>query len=297
MSKFVNLSESTKAHIALIFFSMFVAGTYSLGSMATPFIDSTTLMALRFILAALLMGFIVAIRHPQELRQASALWRYFLLGSIFAFYFVALFEALKTSSALATGAMFTLTPFITAGFAYFLLKQNTSRFVLISLCIATIGAIWVIFKGNIAELLAFNIGRGEKIFFAGVIAHALYIPLSRMLDRGEPVLVFTFGVLVGGSIPLLAFSFSEITTIDWSAIPIVVWLTLAYMVIFATLITFVLLTYSNKRLDGAKVMAYTYLIPSWVIVWDMILGRGTPTVTIYIGVSLTIVAMVMLLRR
>ena len=293
----MHFCEAAKGHIALLFFSMFVAGTYSLGSLAAPFFDATALMALRFLFAALLMGGMIIGFYPKELRETKAHWRYLLLGTIFAVYFVALFEALKTSSAVSTGAMFTLTPFFTAGFAYLLLRQRISKYILLSLLIAATGAVWVIFRGNLDALLAFDLGRGEKIFFIGVIAHAIYVPLARMLDRGEPVTVFSFGVLAGGSLPLLLLSFPQLLTTDWNAVPKIVWVTLAYMVIFATLITFVLLQYGNQRLPGAKVMAYTYLIPSWVIVWEALLGKGVVDVGVYFGVGLTVFAMLMLLRR
>lgn len=293
----MNITETSKAHIALVFFSLFVAGTYSLGSLAIPYIDATALMALRFSFAAILMGVIVAIRHPKELRGMSENWRYLFLGSIFAFYFVALFEALKTTSAISTGAMFTLTPFLTAGFAYVLIRQHASYYILFSLSVAAVGAILVIFNGDMNALLSFDIGYGEKIFFLGVVAHAIYIPLARMLDRGEPVLVFSFGVLLGGAVPLLILSFNDILSIEWSSIPNIVWVTLIYMVLFATLITFVLVQYANQRLPGVKVMAYTYLIPCWVIVWEVFLGRGFVGVGVLLGVAMTIIAMLMLLRR
>ncbi len=291
------MTESAKGHLALLIFSFFVAGTYSLGSMAAPYIDPAALMALRFLIAAILMGIVVYVRTPQALTSIHKPWRYLLLGSIFAIYFVCLFEALQITSAVATGAMFTLTPFFTAGFAYLLLHQKSSLYVLLALCIAATGAIWVIFRGDPAALLAFDLGQGEKIFFIGIVAHAVYIPLARKLDLGEPVAVFTFGVLAGGSIPLLLISFQEIIAINWVDIPGIVWITLGYMVIFATLITFALLQYGNQRLPGVKVMAYTYLIPSWVIVWNVILGAGMIDISIQFGVGLTILAMVMLLRR
>ncbi len=292
----MNLSEPARGHIALAFFSMFVAGTYSLGSLAAPYIDAALLMSMRFLFAGILMGAIVAARYPVQLRQVSSSWRYLLLGTIFATYFVALFEALKTTSAVSTGAMFALTPFLTAGFAYLMLRQRLSPYVLLCLSIAAAGAIWVVFRGDTDALLSFDLGRGEKIFLIGIVAHALYVPLARKLNRGEPVAVLTLGVLAGGSIPLLAISFTEIFTTNWSAIPAIVWVALGYMVVFATLITFVLLLYANQRLPGAKVMAYTYLVPTWVVIWEAMLGHGLENTRVLFGIGLTIIAMLMLLR-
>ncbi len=50
------------------------------------------------------------------------------------------------------------------------------------------------------------------------------------------------------------------------------------------------------RLPSAKVMAYTYLTPSWVILWEIALGKGAPTGLILIGIALTVVALLLLLR-
>lgn len=50
------------------------------------------------------------------------------------------------------------------------------------------------------------------------------------------------------------------------------------------------------RLPSAKVMAYTYLTPSWVILWEIALGRGAPPGLVLIGVAMSVVALVMLLE-
>jgi hypothetical protein len=44
------------------------------------------------------------------------------------------------------------------------------------------------------------------------------------------------------------------------------------------------------------VMAYTYLTPSWVILWQVALGDGLPVIWILGGIGLTILALVLLLR-
>jgi hypothetical protein len=43
-------------------------------------------------------------------------------------------------------------------------------------------------------------------------------------------------------------------------------------------------------------MAYTYLTPSWVILWEIALGNGAPPLAVLAGVLLTIIALYLLLR-
>jgi drug/metabolite transporter (DMT)-like permease len=84
---------------------------------------------------------------------------------------------------------------------------------------------------------------------------------------------------------------------DWDALPSVVWATILYTAIFASAATFVLLQYASMRLPSAKVMAYTYLVPSWVIVWDLALGQSPPAGLVAVGVGLTLVSLFLLLRE
>ena len=44
-------------------------------------------------------------------------------------------------------------------------------------------------------------------------------------------------------------------------------------------------------------MAYTYLTPSWVILWEIGLGHGVPPVLVLGGVALTVLALVFLLEQ
>ena len=83
---------------------------------------------------------------------------------------------------------------------------------------------------------------------------------------------------------------------DWLALPPIVWITIAYTSIFASASTFLLLQYASLRIPSAKVMAYTYLTPSWVILWEMALGRPLPPVLILVGVVLTMGALALLLK-
>ena len=63
---------------------------------------------------------------------------------------------------------------------------------------------------------------------------------------------------------------------------------------FASACTFVLLQFATLR-SSAKVMAYTYLVPSWVIGWEIALGNGLPPV-VTLGDCLTAAALWMLLK-
>ena len=95
---------------------------------------------------------------------------------------------------------------------------------------------------------------------------------------------------------LLVVGWGDIRTTQWNALPMLVWVGIFYVAIFASAMTFVLLQFASLHLPAAKVMAYTYLTPSWVIVWQVALGNPAPTGLILVGIVLTVLALVLLLE-
>jgi drug/metabolite transporter (DMT)-like permease len=95
---------------------------------------------------------------------------------------------------------------------------------------------------------------------------------------------------------LLAYGWREVLETDWASLPAIVWICLVYVAIAASALTFVALQYAALRLPAAKVMAYTYLVPSWVILWEIALGHALPPAITLLGVALTIAALLLLLK-
>jgi len=280
----------------MLAFSALVAGSFSLGAMAAPYVSPAALTVLRFALAGSLVG-ATALATTGIPRSAwVAPWRYVVLGGLLAAYFVLMFKGLQTAEAISTAAVFTLTPIMAAGFGWLLLRQITTPRMAFALTVGAIGALWVIFRADLAALLKFQIGKGEILYFWGCVAHAIYAPMVRKLNRGEPAVVFTFGMMVAGFLLLLLWGWRDVLETDWAAMPGIVWICLIYVSVAASSMTFVLLQYATLRLPSAKVMAYTYLVPSWVILWEIALGRTPPPALVLGGVAMTILALLMLLR-
>lgn len=290
------MSPQAQGHLAMLCFSALVAGSFSLGGMVANEIAPLALNAARFVIAATVVGVVALLMTGVTRRDFVAPWRYAVLGGLFMVYFVLMFEGLKTSPPVSSAAVFTLVPAMAGVFAWLMLRQRMTARMALALGIGGAGALWVIFRADMAALLAFDIGRGEVVFFFGCVAHALYIPLVRVLNRGESAVVFAFGTLVAGAVLLLVVGAREIAATEWTALRPMVWITILYVAAFASSITFVLVQFATMRLPSAKVMAYTYLVPSWVICWEAALGNGLPPLMIGAGIALTVLALWMLLH-
>ena len=282
----------------MLLFSALVAGSFSLGVRAANLIDPAAITVARFIIAAgVLAG--IALLAPGRGRPRALLespWRYLLLGAAFAGYFVLMFEGLKTAPAVAASAVFTLTPIMAAGFGWWLLRQRMTGHLALALVLGGVGALWVIFRGDPAALMRLEIGRGEAIYFIGCALHALYTPLVRRLNRGEGPLISSLGTLVAGGILTALWGWGALATTAWGQLPVIVWITIFYVAVFASAITTMLVQYAALRLPSAKVMAYTYLTPLWVIGLEAVLGQGLPGAILLPGIAAILGALALLLK-
>ncbi len=293
----MTLTPSQRGHLAMLAFSALVGGSFSLGALAAPHVDPAALSAVRFLLAGGLVGAAALATTGLPRSTWVAPWRYLVLGGLLAGYFVLMFQGLKTAAPVPTAAVFTLTPVMAAGFGWLFLRQRLTGRMALALAIGAAGALWVIFRADLGALLALEIGRGEVVYFWGCVAHAAYTPLVRKLNRGETPVAFTFGMMLAGTGMLTLYAWPAIRATDWAALPGIVWITLVYVAVAASAVTFVLLQYATLRLPSAKVMAYTYLVPSWVILWEIALHGAVPPGLVVAGVALTALALWLLLKE
>lgn len=288
---------TASGHLAMLLFSALVAGSFSLGARAAPHLAPEVLNALRFTLAAAVLGAIVWLRGGVPRAALRAPWRYLVLGAVFSSYFVLMFHGLKTAEPVPAAAVYTLTPAMAALFGWALMRQRMTPRLALALALGAAGALWVIFRADPAALMAFDLGRGEAIYFVGCVAHAAYTPLARYLNRGEGVVVFGFCVTTAMAALLWLWAIPYLPGIAWAALPASVWTGIVYLAIFTSAITVLLLQHATLLLPSAKVMAYTYLTPSWVVIWQVALGDSLPPLKVLAGVSLTVAAVLLLLRR
>lgn len=295
------MTAAAWGHLAMFTFAVLVSGSYSASALAAPHMDPAALTLLRFAIATAILScvLLVMVRRKPDLwsRQAlAAPWRYVVLGGLLGFYFVLLFKGLPLSDPTSAALLFATTPLMSAGIGRVLLHQRAPFRVLAPLLIAAAGAVWVIFRADLSALLAFDLGEGEAIIFLGCVLHAFYTPMIRRLNRGESTPVFTLGMMMGGVIVLVVFGARGVIEADWAELPLVVWVSVAYIAVFASTICFLLMQFAALRLTAAKTMAYIYLVPSGVVVIEGALGHGWPETAILPGIVATIVALLMLLR-
>ena len=77
-----------------------------------------------------------------------------------------MFEGLKTARPVSAAAVFTLTPVLSAGFGWLLLRQRMTARIAAALALGAAGALWVIFRGNLAAMLRLDLGGARRFFLS-----------------------------------------------------------------------------------------------------------------------------------
>lgn len=280
-------------HALMVLSAVLVSTSFIVGAKITSGLDPAVLTLVRFSLAACIFGPWVHLKYGLSF-SVSLFWRSALISGCLVIFFCCMFLSLRYTSALNTSVLFALVPSISGAYALIFFNEQLKKGQLLALFFGMVGAIWVVFVGDISQLLAMEWNRGDLIFLGGCFAMGLYTPLIQLLHRGEPMAVVTFWVLVTGCLWLLLFTGSKLPMVSWAEVPGYVWLGIVYLAVFTTIITFFLTQYSVTYLGPTRVMAYSYLYPALVLVIDLILGHGLPPVQVVPGVLVVVAAMFVL---
>ncbi len=282
-------------HLLMVVCAILVSTSFIVVEAIAKGLDPAILTLVRFALAALLLYPYVKVRHG-VLVERSLILRCCLISAFLVVFFWCMFLSLRYTSALNTSVIFTLVPSISGIYAIFLVGERLSRGQLLALFFGMFGAVWVLFRGDLTLLMAMNWNKGDVIFFGGCCAMGFYTPLVRLLHRGESMLVMTFWILVTGSVWLFLLAGYRLFWVDWSHVPFHVWAGIVYLALFTTVTTFFLTQFAIPFIGPTRVMAYSYLYPSLVIVLNFFLGRDWPGVQTLPGVIIVLLAMFVIQR-
>mgnify|MGYP000138540710 CR=1 FL=1 len=295
-SAVVNKSN-LKVHALMLLMVALVAGSFPVGAIITSALPPDVLMFIRFLTAATLFAPYVFLKHGFFIPSSKSLTGYALLSLPLVTFFWCMFESLRYTTPLNTGALYTTVPAITALFAFFINKESTGKARSFGLLIGTLGAVWIVFRGDINALLALKLNYGDLVFLVGCLFMALYSPMIKRVYKGEPMELMTFWVILLGSGWLLILSASKLSDIEWSLIDITVYGGVLYLSLFTTLFSFFLIQYGTVKIGPTKVASYSFLIPIFVMPLSILLGVGSFDAATLPGIGLVLVAMLFIQRN
>lgn len=254
----------------LLLWVSLMASSFVVSAYLVPYASSIASTGLRFLLASIMMIPFVVINYQtrrSNFKGSKRLYLQYSFISLFlVLFFVGLFEALKTTTAMRTSVIYTLVPLFSIFMTYFLLKLKTSTTKLLGFALGTIGAVWVLLAYNKtdADLLKWYVGDG--IFILACLSLSIHVVLVKKWGDGVPPIQGSFYIMTCGSVMLLPlmFVFGELDKVAWHSHEF--WEILIYLTVFTTMATFFLQQYLVQKVGPNRLLAFTYLIPILVVI-------------------------------
>jgi len=276
-----------KAHLGMLIFSVIIAGSFPVVAAITPGHDPTVLTFWRFLTATLIFGLMLPFLKGVHFPGWKDLGRYGVVGGSYGLFFILMFESLKETSPINTSTIYTTLPLMTMLLGRLVGEPIRLRQLWV-LALSMAATLWVIFRGDVHRMLAFQISRGDWLFFAGTGCLAVYMLSMKKLQRDESKVCFTFYSLLIATLALLVAAVWRNGSLPYPDAG--VWLGIAYLAGPSTAATFWILQYTTPRLGPSRVVAYTFLTPSIVAALEWGLALSAPQWVVLPGIGVTLLA-------
>ena len=92
----------------------------------------------------------------------------------------------------------------------------------------------------------------------------------------------------------MGYGLPEIVATDWGAQPPLVWAIIVYLAVGPTALCFFMIQFASLHLPAAKVIAYGYLVPAFVIIFEGLAGHGWASLPVAAGALVTVLGLVVL---
>ncbi|PJG58382.1 DMT family transporter, partial [Aeromonas cavernicola] len=212
-------------------------------------------------------------------------------------YFVAMFVALRETSALDASALYTTVPLISALVSMVVFRRRISALMAVALLGGMAAAALIIFRGDLSQLATLRLTNSNLIYLLGCVGMAVNPIVVKRCYRGEPFVYLTCWTLICATCLLTLLTAPRLLVTDWQGVAWSLWLGMGYLALFATALSFFLFQQGSVLLQPEQVSAYTYLIPVLVLMTEMVAGttvNGSQVGVGVVGVLLTMVVMVLL---
>jgi len=254
----------TGAHLGMLLWALIVGASFPAVGLLSEGLPPLLLTAMRFAIAALAM--LPFARHAGEfVPHKAGLLLYAALGLCQAGFFGIMFWAAHRVSALSMSALFVSMPLLAYGIGRLIGVEAKAGGLLAILALGAMGALALALAQTGGDMAQLQFGWAEGFFFIGCVASALYPVLSKWgLSRGmlsaNPAIRTFWSLATGGIIMALA-GFASEPVAQMGRMQLSDILLVAYLGIFSSGVTFLLMQRGTGVLTPGAVTAYSYLVP------------------------------------
>lgn len=251
----------TWAHLSLLAANIFYGVNYSIAKAVMPdYIKPLALVSVRSI-SAVGLFWITGLFLPKERVNRKDLLVLFGCSFFGVVINQILFLAgLNLTSPINSSIIISTNPIFAFVFAAFILKERITFLKGSGLAIGLSGVLLLILQNGTPDIGSSTF-LGDVITLINTISWAFYtVIIKRMLEKYHPVTVLKWTFFFGMFTTIPA-GYKQWSTMDWSSIPLHIWLGIVFIVVFATYLGYLLISFGLRRLSPTIVSTYTYTQP------------------------------------
>ena len=278
-------------YVKLFLTAVFWGGTFIAGRVLAQEVEPYSGSFLRFLVASVCM--IPLVWHfegrLQQLRRKQVLF-VFLSGMTGVFlYNIFFLTGLQTVQAGRASVIVASNPVLISLFAALLFRgERMTPLKAIGVALSVCGAVYVITRGNPADILQGAIGRGELLIFGCVASWVSYSLIGKVVMRDVyPVSAVTYACLIG-SAALLPPALLEGMAGNLGGYSLFAWLSIVYLGFFGTCLGFIWYYEGIREIGPSKAGVFINFVPISAVIMSFFFLGETIDASLLIGAALVL---------
>ena len=267
------MNKRILSHAGLLGANLIYGVNYSVSKWIMPdFINPFALSVIR-VLGGVVSFWLISMFFVNEHIERKDFIRLLLCGMFgVAFNQVMFLVGLNYTTPIDASIIMTLNPIVVLIAAYFIINESISWLRIVGIIVGGAGAILLISSGG---ELSFSSDKfiGNLLMVGNTSSYAIYLVMVKpLMKKYNPITVMKW-VFLFGSFIIVPIGFNEFVNVDYSVFTSNAWLALAYIVLFTTVLAYLLNVFALKWVSPTLASSYIYSQPVIAGIVSLILSH------------------------
>ncbi|MBU6122345.1 DMT family transporter [Hymenobacter siberiensis] len=270
------MSNQFRVHAALFFVTVIYAANYSLSKDVMPqYMTPFGIVTLRVLGASSFFALIKYFVAPQDKIIGWAdNWRSIICGVCgIGVNQLLFFSGLNLTSPISASLLQTIAPIVVVIASAVLLSEKITVPRALGIAVGAVGAASLILSRNAQAAIYPHATLGNLFILANATVFGLYLVLVQPLMRKYHAFTVLARVFLVGAIVAVPFGWREALGTNYASFPLKIWLEVGYMVVFLTIVAYLLNNWALKYASPALLGVYIYLQPVLAVLFAVALGK------------------------
>ena len=203
---------------------------------------------------------------------------------------VLIIVGMSLTSPVDASVVCSLTPIFTLIFGAILMGIAFTWNKALGVTIGLAGALIFVFTGQAdAETYVSNPVLGDVACLMAQVFGALYLVcFTKLISKYSLITLMKWMFLISG-IAVLPFSLPDMLAVDWSQVILMEYIDLTFIILFGTCLAYMLIPVAQRRVEPTVIAMYNYLQPVVAVVFSVIAGLATFSITNAIATAMVFV--------